>query len=48
MSEQGAYVNIKVKRGCRDRLKLLGRKGETYSDVVEYLLDHKPKRRPKA
>lgn len=38
------WTTIKVSNETRDRLKSIGRKGETYNDVIVLLLDHKPKR----
>jgi predicted CopG family antitoxin len=37
-------TSITIKVSTRDRLKALGRKGESYGDVIELLLDHKPKK----
>jgi hypothetical protein len=33
------YVIIKVKRETRDALKSLGKKGETYDDIIRRLID---------
>jgi hypothetical protein len=38
------YTTIKVSKENVRRLKLMGRKGETYNDIITLLLDHKPKR----
>lgn len=35
---EGQYVNIRLKRETRDRLVILGQKGQTYDDVVAELL----------
>lgn len=42
MSEE--YTTIKVSKYNKERLKSIGRKGETYNDIIGLLLDHKPKR----
>ena len=38
------YSTIKVSKEVKERLKSIGRKGETYNDIIKLLLDHKPKR----
>jgi len=38
------YSTIKVSKEVKERLKSIGRKGETYNDIIVLLLDHKPKR----
>lgn len=38
------YTTVKVSKGNVERLKRIGRKGETYNDIIGLLLDHKPKR----
>lgn len=42
MSE--AYTTIKISKANKERLKSIGRKGETYNDIITLLLNHKPKR----
>jgi hypothetical protein len=37
-------TNITIKVSTRDRLRALGRKGESYDAVIVLLLDHKPKK----
>jgi len=45
MSDKDKYSSIRVKRSTLDELKSIGRKGETYDDVICWLLAHRPKRR---
>jgi len=45
MSEEDKYTSIRVKRSTVDELKGIGRKGETYNDIILWLLAHRPKRR---
>ncbi|MCK4669124.1 hypothetical protein KAT21_03270 [Candidatus Bathyarchaeota archaeon] len=45
MSDKGKYSSIRVRRSTLDELKSIGRKGETYDDVICWLLAHRPKRR---
>jgi len=40
----GDYTTIKISKDNKERLRCIGRKGETYNDIVGLLLDHKPKR----
>ena len=40
-------TTMKVKKAIRDRLKVLGRKGESYNDVITKLLDEMEKAKPK-
>ena len=42
MSKQ--YTTIKVSTEAKEQLKRIGRKGETYNDIIMLLLKHKPKR----
>jgi len=32
-------VTIKIMKETRERLKALGRKGETYDDIINHLID---------
>ena len=36
----GEYVTIKITRETREMLKELGRKGETYDDVIKRLIEN--------
>jgi hypothetical protein len=45
MSDEDKYTSIRVKRSTVDKLKGIGRKGETYNDIILWLLSHRPKRR---
>jgi len=36
--EEREFTTIQVKKGTRERLKKLGRKGETYNDIITKLL----------
>lgn len=38
------YTAIQITKANAKRLKDMGRKGETYDDIIKLLLDHKPKR----
>jgi hypothetical protein len=38
------YSTIKVSKKVKEQLKRIGRKGETYNDIITLLLNHKPKR----
>jgi len=40
----GDYSTIKVSKEVKERLRSIGRKGETYNDIIMLLLDHKPKK----
>jgi len=41
-------VTIKISRELRERLKALGRKGETYGDVIARLIEFYERERSKA
>lgn len=45
MSDEDKYTSIRVKRSTVAELKGIGRKGETYDDIIRWLLAHRPKRR---
>jgi hypothetical protein len=45
VSDEDKYTSIRVKRSTVDELKSIGRKGETYNDIILWLLAHRPKRR---
>jgi hypothetical protein len=45
MSDEDKYTSIRVKRSTVEALKSIGRKGETYNDIIRWLLTHRPKRR---
>ena len=36
--EEMEFTTIQVKKGTRERLKKLGRKGDTYNDIITRLL----------
>jgi len=38
------YTSIRVKQSTAKRLAEIGRKGESYDDVIVWLLDHSKKR----
>jgi len=38
------YTTVKVSKENVEHLKRIGRKGETYDDIIGLLLAHKPKR----
>ena len=40
----GDYTTIKISKDNKERLRRIGRKGETYNDIIGLLLKHKPKR----
>ena len=42
---EGGFSSIRVKHTTRERLKRLGNKGESYENVIEWLLDNCKKRR---
>lgn len=44
MSEEG-YTPIRVKKSTAKTLTLMGRKGETYDDVIQWLLRNSRKRK---
>jgi predicted CopG family antitoxin len=39
------YTSIRVKQGTSERLKDIGRKGESYDDVIAWLLKNSKKRK---
>ena len=39
------FSSIRVKRSTRQRLEAIGRKGESYEDVVTWLLDNAKSRK---
>jgi len=45
MSNEDKYTSIRVKRSTVEELRSIGRKGETYNDIIRWLLAHRPKRR---
>ena len=45
MNDEERYTSIRVKRSTLDELKSIGRKGETYNEIIRWLLAHRPKRR---
>jgi len=45
MSDEDRYTSIRVKHSTVEELKHIGRKGETYNDIILWLLAHRPKRR---
>lgn len=45
VSDEDKYTSIRVKRSTVEELKIIGRKGETYNDIIRWLLAHRPKRR---
>lgn len=45
MKEKDKIVVIKVKWSTRDRLKAIGKKGDTYDDVIAELLAELNRRR---
>jgi len=40
----GEYTTIKISKDNKEQLRRIGRKGETYNDIIALLLKHKPKR----
>jgi len=40
---QNRYTTIQISREVRDKLKKLGRKGETYNDILKGLKNHAEK-----
>ncbi len=44
MSEM-SYVNLKIKRPTRERLKEFGRYGDSYDDILNRLMNHEEERR---
>ena len=36
--EENRIVHVKVRRGTRERLKLLGKKGDSYEDLISALV----------
>ena len=42
---EGEYVSLFIKRSTRERLKSIGRKGDTYDDVINVLIDYYVKSR---
>jgi hypothetical protein len=46
MGEEG-FTPIRVKKGTARTLRLMGRKGETYDDVIQWLLRNSRKRKLK-
>ena len=42
--EENRIVHVKVRRGTRERLKLLGKKGDTYEDLISALVSYELKR----
>lgn len=38
MQEQAQLTTITLSRGTRDALKELGRKGETYEDIIKWMM----------
>jgi len=42
------FVTIRISKETRERLKALGRKGETYDDVIARLIEFYEKERSKA
>ena len=43
----GEYINIRIRKSTRDKLKKLGRKGDTYDDIINRLIDEFHKNMPK-
>ena len=42
------WTSIRVRRETADMLKELGRKGETYDDIIRHLIDRVKRRRKKS